>query len=52
MKTQYFRGILRVATVAALGLLASSPVLHAQAKAQVLEEIIARVNNDVVTTSD
>jgi peptidyl-prolyl cis-trans isomerase SurA len=52
MKSQYFRGILRVATVAALGLLASSPVLHAQAKAQVLEEIIARVNNDVVTTSD
>jgi peptidyl-prolyl cis-trans isomerase SurA len=52
MKTQYFRGILRVATVAALGMLASNPVLHAQAKAQVLEEIIARVNNDVVTTSD
>jgi peptidyl-prolyl cis-trans isomerase SurA len=52
MKTQYLRGILRVATVAALGLLAWSPVLHAQAKAQVVEEIIARVNNDVVTTSD
>jgi peptidyl-prolyl cis-trans isomerase SurA len=52
MKKSYFGSVLRFASVAALAVMASSPVLHAQAKAQVLEEIIARVNNDVITTSD
>ncbi len=52
MKKMTFRSFFRLATGSALVLAATTPVLHAQAKAQVLEEIIARVNNDVVTTSD
>ncbi len=52
MKIQSFRHFIRVASISTLALAASSPVLHAQAKAVVLEEIIARVNNDVITTSD
>jgi peptidyl-prolyl cis-trans isomerase SurA len=52
MKIPSFRRLIRVASISALVLAASSPVLHAQAKAVVLEEIIARVNNDVITTSD
>jgi peptidyl-prolyl cis-trans isomerase SurA len=52
MKIPTFRHFIRFASISALALAASSPVLHAQAKAVVLEEIIARVNNDVITTSD
>ncbi|MGC2719970.1 MAG: peptidylprolyl isomerase [Candidatus Acidiferrales bacterium] len=52
MKITIFRSFARFATGSALILAATTPALHAQAKAQVLEEIIARVNNDIVTTSD
>jgi peptidyl-prolyl cis-trans isomerase SurA len=54
MKIIDLRNTLRLAT--ATGLLftavAVAPAIHAQEKASVVEEIIARVNNDVITTSD
>lgn len=52
MKITTFRSFVRFATGSALILAAMTPAAQGQAKAQVLEEIIARVNNDIVTTSD
>jgi peptidyl-prolyl cis-trans isomerase SurA len=52
MKILSLRNFMRFAAMGGLAVAFTSPVVHAQAKAVVLEEIIARVNNDVITTSD
>lgn len=51
MKMKTFQFVVSIAALALLASIAASPT-RAQAKATVVEEIIARVNNDIITTSD
>jgi peptidyl-prolyl cis-trans isomerase SurA len=56
MEKSNSKPILRALTLAAIAaavlIVALPPAAHAQAKATVVEEIIARVNNDIITESD